>query len=87
MLKFALVVAACYGLLVVVMSFMQSRMLYLPDVPGRALAMTPADVGMDYEDVSIGNRLACCCSFTAMQEISHIVWTQYGSSKTWVYQY
>ena len=53
MLKFVLVVAACYGLLVVLVFFMQSRMLYLADVPGRALTMTPADVGMDYQDVSI----------------------------------
>lgn len=53
MLKFVLVVAACYGLLVVIVYFMQGRMLYLSDVPGRTLTMTPADVGMDYQDVSI----------------------------------
>ena len=53
MLKLILVVAACYGLLVVVVYFMQGRMLYLADVPSRTLTMTPADVGMDYQDVSI----------------------------------
>ena len=53
MLKLILVVAACYGLLVVVAYFMQGRMLYLPGVPGRTLTMTPANVGMDYQDVSI----------------------------------
>ena len=53
MLKFVLVVAACYGLLVVAVYFMQSRMLYLADMPGRTLTMTPDDVGMDYQDVSI----------------------------------
>ncbi|MDH3577803.1 MAG: alpha/beta hydrolase [Gammaproteobacteria bacterium] len=53
MLKFILVVAACYGLLVAVVYFMQGRMLYLAEVPGRALVMTPADVGIDYQDVSI----------------------------------
>ena len=53
MLKFILVVAACYGLFVVVVYFMQGRMLYLAEVPGRALIMTPTDVGMDYQDVSI----------------------------------
>jgi len=53
MLKFIIVVAACYGLLVVVVYFMQGRMLYLAEVPGRALTMTPTDVGMDYQDVSI----------------------------------
>jgi len=53
MLKFILVVAACYGLLVVVVYFMQGRMLYLSGVPARTLTMTPANVGMDYQDVSI----------------------------------
>ncbi len=53
MLKFILVVAACYGLLVVVVYFMQGRMLYLAEVPGRTLTVTPANVGMDYQDISI----------------------------------
>jgi len=53
MLRFILVVAACYGLLVLVVYFMQSRMLYLADVPGRALTLSPTDIGLDYEDVSI----------------------------------
>jgi fermentation-respiration switch protein FrsA (DUF1100 family) len=53
MLKFILVVVACYGVLVLVVYFMQGRMLYLPDIPGRTLVMTPADAGMDYKDVSI----------------------------------
>ena len=53
MLKFILMIAACYGLLVVVVYFMQDRMLYLPNVSGRTLTMTPANIGMDYQDVSI----------------------------------
>ncbi len=53
MLKFIFVFAACYVLLIVVVYFMQSRMLYLPGVPGRTLTMTPTDVGMDYQDVFI----------------------------------
>ena len=53
MLKFILVIAACYGLLLVVVYFMQGRMLYLAGVPGRNLTMTPTDAGMDYQDVSI----------------------------------
>jgi len=53
MLKFIFVFAACYVLLVVVVYFMQSRMLYLQGVPGRTLTMTPTDVGMDYQDVFI----------------------------------
>ena len=53
MLKFILVVAASYGLLVILVYFMQGRMLYLADVPGRSLTLTPTDAGMDYQDVSI----------------------------------
>ena len=53
MLKFLLVVLASYILLVAVVYLMQGRMLYLPNVSGRALTMTPGDVGMDYEDVAI----------------------------------
>jgi fermentation-respiration switch protein FrsA (DUF1100 family) len=53
MLKFILVVACSYGLLVVLVYFMQGRMLYLAEVPGRTLTMRPTDVGMDYQDVSI----------------------------------
>jgi fermentation-respiration switch protein FrsA (DUF1100 family) len=53
MLKFLLVIAVGYGLLLAVLYLMQARMLYLPNVPSRTLIMTPADAGMDFEDVSI----------------------------------
>lgn len=53
MLKFIFVVVAAYALLVVVMYFMQGRMLYLAHMPGRTLTVTPANAGMDYEDVAI----------------------------------
>lgn len=53
MLRFILLIVACYALLVAVVYFMQGRMLYLPDLPGRTLTLTPADVGMDYHDVFI----------------------------------
>ena len=53
MLKLILALAAGYGLLIVVVYMTQGRMLYLPDLPGRALTMKPADIGMDYEDVFI----------------------------------
>ena len=49
MLKFILFVAAGYGLLLVIVYFMQGRMLYLAEVPGRTLTMTPADVGLNYQ--------------------------------------
>ena len=53
MLKFVFVLLAGYGLLVAFVYFMQGRMLYLPDVPSRALTNTPTDIGLDYQDVSI----------------------------------
>jgi len=53
LLKIIVVLVVSYGLLIAVVYLMQSRMLYLPGVPGRILAMTPIDAGMDYQDVSI----------------------------------
>jgi len=53
MLKFILVIIASYCLLVAAVYLMQDRMLYLPNVAGRALTMTPEDAGMDYQDVVI----------------------------------
>jgi len=53
MLKFILILAAGYGLIVAIVYFMQGRMLYLPDMPGRTLTNTPTDIGLDYQDVSI----------------------------------
>jgi len=53
MLKFILIVVACYGLLVAVVYLMQGRMLYLANVPARELTATPADINLEYEDVSI----------------------------------
>ena len=53
MVKFILVLVAGYCLLVAVVYLMQGRMLYLSNVPGRALAMTPADAGFEYQDVAI----------------------------------
>jgi len=53
MLKLLLAGLACYAVLALVVYLMQARMLYLPDVPGRSLDRTPADIGADYRDVSI----------------------------------
>lgn len=53
MLKFLLLLLVGYGLIVAVVYVMQGRMLYLPNVPGRALTMTPGNAGMDYQNVSI----------------------------------
>ena len=53
MLKFIALLAAAYGLILATAYFMQGRMLYLPNMPGRTLTLTPAVERMDYEDVSI----------------------------------
>jgi hypothetical protein len=53
MLKLVSVLAGGYGLLLLFMYLMQGRMLYLPDVPGRKLIMTPEYAGLDFEDVRI----------------------------------
>ena len=47
MLKFILIVAAGYIVIVVLMYFMQGRMVYLGEVPGRTLTMTPSVVSME----------------------------------------
>lgn len=51
MLKFILIVAGCYLALVALVYLSQSRMLYLPAVPGRSLDVTPAGIGVQFEDV------------------------------------
>ena len=53
MLKLLLAAVACYAVLALVVYLMQARMLYLPDVPGRSLDRTPADIGADYSDAWI----------------------------------
>jgi fermentation-respiration switch protein FrsA (DUF1100 family) len=53
MLKLLLAGIACYAVLALVVYLMQARMLYLPDVPGRSLDRTPADIDVDYDDVTI----------------------------------
>lgn len=53
MLKLLLVLAAGYGFILAIVYVMQDRMLYLPNVPGRTLTVTPAVARMDYEDVFI----------------------------------
>jgi fermentation-respiration switch protein FrsA (DUF1100 family) len=53
MLKFFLIISLCYVLFVAFIYFTQHRLLYLPNLPGRAVNMTPADAGMGYEDVAL----------------------------------
>ena len=51
MLKFLLIIAGAYLLLVGFIYLTQASMLYLPGMPGRQLEATPEAVGLDYEDV------------------------------------
>jgi fermentation-respiration switch protein FrsA (DUF1100 family) len=53
MLKFLLIVAAAYLLLVTFIYLTQASLLYLPGMPGRQLDTTPDAIGLKYEDVSL----------------------------------
>jgi len=44
---------AAYAVLVAYVYLFQSRLIYFPNVPGRALTATPADIGILCEDVRI----------------------------------
>jgi uncharacterized protein len=43
-----------YGVLVAFLWLRQESMLYLPNIPSRQLAATPASIGLDHEPVQIG---------------------------------
>lgn len=45
--------ASFYALLALALYFMQERMVFLPDLPGRELDATPDRIGLDYDDVSL----------------------------------
>ncbi len=51
MLKLIVTIVAGYGLFVAAVYLMQGRMLYLPNMPGRTLEVTPEDAGWKYDDV------------------------------------
>ena len=53
MLKVLLVVAAAYALLVLTVYLMQGSMLYLANMPGRAIVTTPRELGLEFEDVTL----------------------------------
>ena len=42
-----------YLVLMLLLYLFQSRMVYLSNLPGRALTASPNDIGLDYEDVSL----------------------------------
>jgi hypothetical protein len=47
---------AVYILLCTYLFFMQSRLLYYPNLPSRELRYNPSDIGLDYESVYITTR-------------------------------
>ncbi len=56
LLSLLLLVAVCYGAIALYLFIMQPRLLYYPDMPGRELEATPADIGLAYEDVDLHTR-------------------------------
>lgn len=48
-----LLATGIYVLLAVLLYLFQNRMVFLPDMPGRALVATPLDSGFSFEEVSI----------------------------------
>jgi len=53
-LVFLLFLAAVgYGAFALYLFIMQPRLLYYPEIPGRELEATPADIGLAYEDVTL----------------------------------
>ncbi len=51
MLSALLTAAGAYGALLLALYFGQASLLYLPDLPSRAISATPADIGLEYETV------------------------------------
>jgi fermentation-respiration switch protein FrsA (DUF1100 family) len=53
LLSIALLTALAYATFAGLIYLMQGRLLYFPNVPSRELSATPADVGLDYEAVTL----------------------------------
>jgi fermentation-respiration switch protein FrsA (DUF1100 family) len=55
------VAVSIYLLLLLALYLLQDKMVFLPNMPGRALTASPGDLGLEYEDVSLatsdGERL------------------------------
>ncbi len=50
------IAVSVYLILMLVLYLMQGRMVFLSNFPGRALTASPADIGLEYEDVSLPTR-------------------------------
>ncbi len=53
LLSILFVILVVYCTLALYVYLMQPRLLYYPDLPGRKLMATPADIGLEYEPVSL----------------------------------
>lgn len=53
MIRFFLVLLAAYCAIILVLFLFQSRLIFLPNVAGRDVVATPADVGLSFREVSI----------------------------------
>ncbi|NND44347.1 MAG: alpha/beta hydrolase [Xanthomonadales bacterium] len=53
MTNLVLVVALVYALMALAVYLFQDRMVFLANLPGRALTASPADIGLAFEDVAI----------------------------------
>jgi alpha/beta superfamily hydrolase len=56
MLSLLFTIAAVYLALCVLVFIFQARLLYLPNIGGRGLSATPADIGLAFEDVRFSTR-------------------------------
>ncbi|ADE16821.1 conserved hypothetical protein [Nitrosococcus halophilus Nc 4] len=53
LLKGVLLFASAYGILVLLVYFLQPRLLYFPHIPSRAVETTPTQVGLNFETVTL----------------------------------
>ena len=53
LLRLLAILAGGYLLLVLLMYLFQERLLFLPHLPGRELGVSPADIGLEYESVTL----------------------------------
>jgi fermentation-respiration switch protein FrsA (DUF1100 family) len=49
------IIAAVYGSFCLYLFLMQGRMIFYPNMPSRKLTASPADVGLDYESVTLSS--------------------------------
>ena len=47
------IAASIFLLLSLALYFLQGKMVYLSNLPGRALTASPADIGLEFEEVSL----------------------------------